>query len=128
MASPRPFEVSWNAADVGEILSRIRSYPWPPAPDVPDGWAYGCDGKFLKDLCAHWLDGYDWRAAVRNLNRYPQFIARVDDFELHFVHVTGEASGKRPLLLSPRLAGEPFRVLGRDRQARLPVAPRRIGR
>ncbi len=112
MARPKAFEVNWSAADVGAVLERVRSYPWPPAPDVPDGWAYGCDGKFLKDLCAHWLDGYDWRAAVRNLNRYPQFTARVDDFELHFVHVTGEARGKRPLLLSHGWPGSHFEFWG----------------
>ncbi|MGH7025280.1 MAG: epoxide hydrolase family protein [Caulobacteraceae bacterium] len=95
-----PFEVQWSEADVGAVLERVRTYPWPPAPDVPDGWGYGCDGKFLKNLCAHWLGGYDWKGAVVELNRYPQFTARVEDFDLHFVHVVGEAAGKRPLLLS----------------------------
>ena len=33
--------------------------------------------ELLRDLCAHWTDRYDWRAAARVLNRYPQFI--VDD-------------------------------------------------
>lgn len=100
MAEPKPFEVNWHAATVGEVLERVRAYPWPPTPDVPDGWGYGCDGRFLKKLCDHWLEGYDWRAAVRDLNRFPQFIARVEDFDLHFLHVVGEAGGKRPLLLS----------------------------
>jgi microsomal epoxide hydrolase len=78
----------------------VRDYPWPPAPEVPDGWAYGCDGAFLKRLCARWTGGYDWRGAVADLNRFPQFTARIEDFDLHFLHVVGEAGGERPLLLS----------------------------
>lgn len=97
---PQPFEVSWSAADVAAVLDQVRAYPWPPAPAVPDGWAYGCDGAYLRSLCEHWTGAWDWRAAVAELNRFPQFTARVEDFDLHFVHVVGEAGGKRPLILT----------------------------
>src|ERR1700761_78247 len=96
MSKPVPFAVDWSEADVAPMLERIRDYQWPPIPKVADGWAYGCDGAFLQDLCAYWLDGYDWRRAFETLNRYPQYVARVDDFDLHFVHVVGEAQGRRP--------------------------------
>ena len=96
----KPFTVDWTAEQVGKVLDLVRAYPFPPAPAVDNGWAYGCDGAFLKDICAHWTDGYDWRAAVSELNRYPQFTARVEDFDIHFLHVVGEAGGKRPLLLT----------------------------
>jgi pimeloyl-ACP methyl ester carboxylesterase len=112
MTQPQPFTVAWHATEVGEVLERVRSYPWPPAPQVEDGWAYGCDGAFLKRLCDHWLDGYDWRAAVADLNRFPQFTARVEDFDIHFVHVVGEAGGKRPLILSHGWPGSHFEFWG----------------
>jgi microsomal epoxide hydrolase len=95
-----PFTLEWDSDAVAGVLARVRDYPWPPAPKVPDGWLYGCDANFLRDLCGYWTDGYDWRAAVAELNRYPQFMAKVEDFDLHFVHVVGEADGRRPLLLS----------------------------
>jgi pimeloyl-ACP methyl ester carboxylesterase len=100
MSKPKPFEVGWDAPAVEAVLAQVRAYPWPPAPEGADGWGYGCDAGFLKDLCGYWLDGYDWRAAALDLNRFPQFTARVEDFDLHFVHLVGEAGGKRPLLLS----------------------------
>jgi microsomal epoxide hydrolase len=100
MSEPKPFAVDWSAADVGTVLDQVRAYPWPPAPDVEDGWAYGCDAGFLRRLCDHWTGGYDWQGAVTELNRYPQFTARIEDFDIHFVHVVGEAGGKRPLILS----------------------------
>jgi microsomal epoxide hydrolase len=100
MSEPKPFEVAWTVAQVEAVLARVRDYPWPPIPQVPDGWAYGTDGAWLKDLCAHWTAGYDWQAAMADLNRFPQFTARVEDYDLHFLHVVGEAGGKRPLLIT----------------------------
>jgi microsomal epoxide hydrolase len=100
MSKPKPFEVRWCEAEVEAVLGRVRAYPWPPAPDVPDGWAYGCDGAYLRALCEHWTQRYDWRAAVAELNRFPQFTARVEDFDLHFLHVVGEAEGQRPLIVT----------------------------
>ena len=100
MSKPKPFEVHWKKSRVREVLDLVRDYPWPPIPEVADGWAYGCDAGYLKGLCEYWADDYDWREAVEDLNRYPQFTAQVDDFEIHFVHVVGEAGGKRPLILT----------------------------
>ncbi|NBR87849.1 MAG: aminotransferase class I/II-fold pyridoxal phosphate-dependent enzyme [Verrucomicrobia bacterium] len=99
-AMPTPFEVRWTEAQVETVLAQVRAYPWPVAPEVEDGWAYGCDGAWLKSLCAYWVDGFDWKAAVANLNRFPQFTAKVGDFDLHYLHVVGEAGGKRPLLIT----------------------------
>jgi len=96
----KPFTVDWTAEQVDQVLDLVRAYPFPPAPAVDNGWAYGCDGAFLKDICAHWTDGYDWRAAVAQLNHYAQFTPRIEDFDIHFIHVVGEAGGKRPLLLT----------------------------
>jgi pimeloyl-ACP methyl ester carboxylesterase len=112
MTAPKPFAVAWHAAHVGKVLEQVRAYPWPPAPDVVDGWAYGCDADYLRRLCDHWLEGYDWRAAVHELNRYPQFTARIEDFDIHFVHVVGEAAGKRPLILSHGWPGSHYEFWG----------------
>lgn len=94
-----PFKVAWDEGAVRRLLDRVAAYEFPPAPEG-SAWEFGCDAQFLRDLCAYWTDGYDWQDAVRTLNRHPQFIARVDGFALHFVHVVGEAEGRRPLLLS----------------------------
>jgi microsomal epoxide hydrolase len=100
MSKPTPFQVDWKPTDVEAVMDRIRAYPWPPQPAVPDGWAYGCDGAWLRELCAHWTNRYDWRAAMADLNRFDQFTARVEDYDIHFLHVVGEADGKRPLILT----------------------------
>ena len=104
MAEIKPFEVRWSEAEVEAVLDRVRAYPWPPVPEIPpespDGWAYGCDAGYLRGLCEYWTKAYDWRAAVADLNRFPQFTATVEDFDLHFLHVVGEAGGQRPLIVT----------------------------
>ena len=47
MTDAKPFTVDWSAADVAEVLQRVRDYPFPIAPAVEDGWDYGCDADFL---------------------------------------------------------------------------------
>jgi pimeloyl-ACP methyl ester carboxylesterase len=95
-----PFEVLWTEPEIEAVFDQVRNYPWPLTPQVADGWAYGCDPAYLRALRDHWTGAWDWRAAVADLNRFPQYTARVDGFDLHFLHVVGEAEGKRPLLLS----------------------------
>ena len=102
-----PFKVQWDVARVADVLARVKTYPFPPAP-VDGGWTYGCDEDFLKRLCAHWTNDYDWRAAEADLNRFPQFTAEVDGYTLHFLHVVGEAEGRRPLIITHGWPGSVF--------------------
>ena len=55
-------------------------------------------------ICAasatHWAGAYDWRAAMVDLNRFPQFTARVEDFDLHFLHIVGEGNGGHLLIVT----------------------------
>ncbi|MDR3506581.1 MAG: epoxide hydrolase [Caulobacteraceae bacterium] len=104
----KPFTVEWSKDRVDAVLAQVRAYPFPPAPALGDGWSYGCDAAFLKSFCQYWTEGFDWRAAVTNLNRFPQFTARVEDFDIHFLHVVGEAGGKRPLILTHGWPGSHF--------------------
>lgn len=70
-----------------------------PQSGVDDGWRFGCDPAFLRDLCAYWVDGFDVAACAAELNRFPQEMHEVEGLDLHVVHLVGEAQGRRPLLL-----------------------------
>lgn len=94
-----PFRVTWDAAALDRLRRDIAGYRFPPAP-AGIGWRYGCDPDVLRQLCGYWADGFDPGAAAAELNRFPQFVARIEGIDIHVVHVTGEAEGRRPLLLS----------------------------
>lgn len=105
-----PFRVRWPEANVAHVLDRVRAYRFPPTPPV-SGWSYGCDAALLTQVQAHWLDAYDWRAAERRLNTHPQFLAKVDGVEIHFLHIRGESPQARPLLITHGWPSTPFEFL-----------------
>jgi len=106
-AALSPFEIVWDAGAVEDVLARVRDVRLPTAPKDA-GWTYGCDADFLERLREHWLTRYDWRAAVADLNRHPQVMARVGDFDVHVVRIKGEAEQGRPLLLTHGWPGSHF--------------------
>ena len=46
-----------------------------------------------------------------DLNRYPQFLARVEDFDIHFYHVKGRGPRPVPLILTHGWPGSVFEFL-----------------
>jgi pimeloyl-ACP methyl ester carboxylesterase len=103
----QPFTVTWDEADLRRLRELVRDYRFPVAPENA-GWRYGCDPEFLRRLCAYWVDGFDVRAAEAKLNRFPQVLHRVENIDIHAVHVVGEAGGQRPLLLTHGWPGSVF--------------------
>jgi pimeloyl-ACP methyl ester carboxylesterase len=101
------FRVAWSAQRIAAVRAKVRDFKFPDTPRTI-GWSYGCDPAFLKELIGYFVDGYDVGAAMDDLNRFPQFRARVGDLDIHFVHVVGEAQGRRPLLLTHGWPGSPY--------------------
>jgi microsomal epoxide hydrolase len=108
MTQPRPFKISIPDNKLNAIRARIEAYRWFPAPANEQGFAYGMSTPVMKDLQRYWLETYDWRSAEADLNRHPHFIASIGGFDVHFVHVVGEAKGKRPLLITHGWPGSFF--------------------
>ena len=107
MTKATPFTIAIPQTRIDAIMARIEGYQFYPAP-VDDNWQYGMKTSVLKDVRDHWLNTYDWRKAEADLNKFPQFRAEVDGMELHFIHVVGEAKGKRPLLITHGWPGSVF--------------------
>ncbi|MFD2500255.1 epoxide hydrolase N-terminal domain-containing protein [Rhizorhabdus histidinilytica] len=109
VGAPTPFRVDIPDARLAEIRERVARYRHFPAPiDEGDAWRYGINSRWLKRLCDHWLDGFDWRAAEAELNRYPQYRVEIDGITLHYVEIRGEGARRRPLLLLHGWPGSHF--------------------
>lgn len=92
MTQPVPFTIDVPQAKLDEIRRRVERYPWDTLPDLGD-WRFGPPAGFMRRVAEHWPDRYDWRAAERELNRFPSYKAEVDGIDLHVVHERG--SGER---------------------------------
>ena len=95
----RPFQIDVPAETLKLIRSQVASYAWHEMPD-DGGWAYGTNLEYMKELCAYWLDEFDWRAQEAAINRFPHFIAPIDDIDLHFIHERGSGPAPLPLIIS----------------------------
>lgn len=96
---PRSFRIAVPQTTVDRILARVREARWPDRLDADD-WRYGANWNYMKELANYWTSRFDWRKAEARLNSYPQFMARVEDFDIHFYHVRGKGPRPLPLILT----------------------------
>ena len=95
----RPFQIEVPDKTLELIRSQVTSYAWHEMPD-DGGWAYGANLEYMKELCAYWLDEFDWRVQETAINRFAHFIAPVDGIDLHFIHEKGSGPAPLPLIIS----------------------------
>ncbi len=72
-----PFLLEVPEAELADLRRRLRQTRWPAAEPVSD-WSQGVPLGYLRDLCAYWADGYDWRAAEARL--YWESIRQVNEW------------------------------------------------
>jgi pimeloyl-ACP methyl ester carboxylesterase len=94
-----PFRIAVPEADLVDLRERLRRTRW-PEPETVEGWSQGVPLAYLQDLCAHWADGYDWRATEAGLNSFPQFRSEIDGLGIHFLHVRSAHPDAMPLVLT----------------------------
>ena len=94
-----PFLVDVPDKTLDRIRARVAEYPWHEMPD-DGGWAYGTNLDYMKELCAYWLDEFDWRMHEAAINRFSHYIAPVDGIDLHFIHEKGSGPAPMPLIIS----------------------------
>ncbi len=98
-----PYKLHIPDADIDDLKSRLALVRWPDEPPLAP-WSTGASLDYVRDLVSWWRDHYDWRKTESQLNAFSQYRTRIDDIDVHFLHVPGHgpAGGPppMPLLLS----------------------------
>lgn len=98
MGEITPFKVQVAEDVLDDLRRRLRDARWPD--QIPGtGWDLGTDTAYLKDLCAYWESGFDWRAVEAELNRWPQIITTIDGQRVHAIHARSPHPQARALLM-----------------------------
>jgi microsomal epoxide hydrolase len=109
-----PFEIRVPDAVLDDLRERLARTRWPD--QIPgSGWDYGTDLAYLKELCAYWRHGFDWRAQEARLNRFDHFRTGIDGQPLHFVHQRSPEPGALPLVVThgwPGSVAEFTKIIG----------------
>lgn len=93
-----PFRIQVEQDVLDDLQSRLERFRWTKVPG-DGGWEVGTRTDYLRELTDYWRTEYDWREQEARLNALPQFTARIDDADLHFVHAKGLGANPIPLLL-----------------------------
>ncbi|BDT89216.1 epoxide hydrolase family protein [Nocardia cyriacigeorgica] len=94
-----PFRIDIPQSDLDDLHRRLDVTRW-PAPLPGDDWDTGVPTGWLRELVAYWRNDYDWRAAERGLNEFPQFTTEIDGQLIHFLHVRSPEPDALPLILT----------------------------
>jgi pimeloyl-ACP methyl ester carboxylesterase len=94
----QPFTIAIPQADLDDLQSRLARTRWIDAAQ-DDGWTYGIELGYMRELVDHWQQHYDWRTHEAALNRFAQFRADVDGVGIHFIYERGKGPHPTPLLL-----------------------------
>jgi pimeloyl-ACP methyl ester carboxylesterase len=94
-----PFRIDIPEATLDDLRQRLRLTRWPDPETVGD-LSQGVPLGYLRELCAYWLERYDWRAAEARLNAFPQFRTELDGLDIHFLHVRSPQDGAQPLVMT----------------------------
>lgn len=98
-ASVRPHRIAVPDEVLTDLRRRLHATRWPD--EVPDAeWAYGTSLRAVRELCAHWADAFDWRAAEARLNAWPQIVTEIDGQRVHALHVRSPHAGALPLAVT----------------------------
>jgi pimeloyl-ACP methyl ester carboxylesterase len=94
-----PFRIDVPDAELDDLRQRLDVASWPERETVDD-WSQGVPLDYMKELCAYWATGYDWRATEARLNGLPQFRAEIDGLGIHLLHVRSPHPDALPLVIT----------------------------
>jgi len=102
--------VSIPEKELVELRRRIAATRWPTKELVGDR-SQGVQLATLKALAHYWATDYDWRKAEARLNAYPQFVTKIDDVDIHFVHVQSRHANAMPMIITHGWPGSVIELL-----------------
>jgi pimeloyl-ACP methyl ester carboxylesterase len=95
----KEFRVHIDSTAINDLKARISKARWPD--EIQNsGWQYGTSLSYLKDLANYWQHSFDWKNVESEINSYPNFIADIDGFKIHFLHIKGKGKRSIPLIIT----------------------------
>lgn len=110
----RPFSIKVDDDALADLRQRLQRTRWPEA-ELVDDWSQGVPLHWIREICAYWAEGYDWRRCEARLNRLSQFMTEIDGLDIHFLHVRSPQPDALPLIITHGWPGsivELMKVIG----------------
>lgn len=82
---------------LNDLRDRIKRTRWPDE-IIGSDWDFGANLSYMKELADYWMNKFDWRKIEDEINVYPNFIAEIDGYNIHFLHIKGKGAKSLPLI------------------------------
>ena len=94
----KEFTVNIDDSELININSKIKQYPWSSIEDM-EGWSYGTNKTYLKELCDYWVKEFDWKKHEKKINSFKNYKTNIDGLNIHFIKEEGSGKNPNTLLL-----------------------------
>jgi pimeloyl-ACP methyl ester carboxylesterase len=94
----KPFKVKIPNSLIQEIKDKVKKYPWHEMPSE-GGWEYGTNLDYMKEISNYWVNDFDWNKHQEEINKFSNFISKVEEIDIHFIYEKGSGINPTPLLL-----------------------------
>ena len=94
----KPFKFRVSNKTINEIYIKVKKYPWNNIQDM-NGWEHGTNLKYLKEISRYWVTRFNWRKQERKINKFSNYLTKVDGINIHFIKEKGSGSNPMPLLI-----------------------------
>jgi len=96
MIKPFKLRVSNNA--LKKIYSKVKKYPWSTIKSM-NGWEHGTNLKYLKKISKYWVSKFNWKKQEKKINKFSNYLTKVDGISIHFIKEKGSGINPMPLLI-----------------------------
>jgi len=94
----KPFKLRVSNKTINRIYSKVKKYPWASMQDM-DGWQHGTNLKYLREISKYWVTKFNWKKQEKKINKFSNYLTKVDGINIHFIKENGSGSNPMPLLI-----------------------------
>ena len=95
----KKIEIELAQSHLDSLKSKLRLTRWPDEIEG-SGWTYGASLSYMKELTDYWITYFDWRKTESEINKYGNFIAQIDGYKIHFLHIKGKGKKSVPIIIT----------------------------
>ena len=106
----KPFKVNVSKKIIEDIYNKIKKYPWKDMPNLDD-WEHGTNLNYMKKISNYWVKKFKWKKHEDEINKFSNFITKINDIDIHFIKEKGSGFNPMPLLIMHGWPGSIFEFL-----------------
>ena len=99
MTTIKDFSINIPEEKLVDLKKRLELTRWPDK-ETPSDWTQGIPLSYMKEIHSYWLNKYDWNKEVAKINDFPQFMAKINDLDVHFIHLKSPHPEAKPLIIT----------------------------